>query len=118
MVGAREGARAQITRSVWESPISTAEAGRLGKLGISTIRNRALPARFCLRQRLTCFAILTGFQFFLLAGFSTSDLGHPLAGVHGAAALLGTAVAGRGILVVIQVVIPDEFFPSGDVAQC
>src|SRR5439155_3077740 len=42
---------------------------------------------------------------------------HPLSRIHGAAALSRAAVARRGLIVVIQVVVPDQFFSRGNVAD-
>ena len=53
----------------------------------------------------------------LLACFPSPHLGHPFSRIHGAAALSRAAVAGRRILVVVEVVVPDEFFSCGDVAD-
>src|SRR5579862_3552415 len=47
-----------------------------------------------------------GQLFSLPAPFFPPHLGHPLPRVHGAAALRRTAVAGGGIFVIVEVVIP------------
>src|SRR5206468_775806 len=52
-----------------------------------------------------------------LARFATPHLGHPLSRIHGAATLSRAAVARRGLIVVIQVVVPDQFFSRGNVAD-
>ena len=61
--------------------------------------------------------MLAASSFFLLSCFAAAHFGHPFSGIHRAAAFGGSAVAGGGLFVVVEVVVPDEFFAGGDVAQ-
>ena len=64
------------------------------------------------------FSFLRGRGFALfLGGFAAPHFGHPLSGVHGAAAFTGAAMAGGGIFVVVEVVVPDQLFAGSDVAD-
>src|ERR1700694_1166082 len=64
------------------------------------------------------FLLFLRFGFpLLLAGCFTADFGHPFSRVHGAAAFGRTAAAGGRVIVVVEVVVPDEFFAGGDVAD-
>jgi hypothetical protein len=56
-------------------------------------------------------------RLLLLARFPASHFGHPLAGIHAASAFGRATVAGSGIVVVVEVIVPDEFFADCDVAQ-
>src|ERR1700722_859613 len=63
-------------------------------------------------------SILTHFDpRLLLAGGLSTHLGHPFARVHSASAFWRAAVAGRRIVIVVKVVIPQQFFSRSDVAQ-
>src|SRR5580700_187456 len=71
-------------------------AAGLGRRFAATLSRQPLLLRF-------------SFQF-LLAGFFSAHFGHPLSGIHGAAAFGGAAVAGGGVFVVVEVVVPDKLF--------
>src|SRR5579859_3490697 len=63
-------------------------------------------------------SFLRSFGFpLLLAGFAPSHFGHPLARIHGAAAFGRAAVAGGWVFVIVKVVVPNQFFAGGDVAD-
>ena len=68
---------------------------------VSTWAWHTLHRRGLALPLLYCFALL-GF----LAGL-TAHLGHPLAGVHCASAFGGAAMARGGVIIVVEVVVPD-----------
>src|ERR1035441_3203262 len=71
-------------------------------------------ARFCLSGE---FALLQRCGFLFLARLFAAHLGHPLPGIHSPATFAGTAVARRGVFVVVEVIVPDQFLTGRNVAD-
>src|ERR1039458_651876 len=75
---------------------------------------RGFWARLCLSGGV---ALLRRCGFLFLACFFAAHLGHPLPGIHSPATFAGTAVARSGVVVVVEVVVPDQFLTGGNVTD-
>src|SRR5579864_753218 len=93
-----------VTRH-FRAGLSHAAATRLEPEVLTREGSRQVSVRGCLRLS------------FLFSRFTAAHLGHPFPRIHGAATFRRAAVARGRVFVVVEVVVPDEFFAGGNGAQ-